>query len=80
MGNVRWGIWVRTWKRRKKPQKPRPPRDGFLSNIDAYARQVILTYNLAEHREFKRLIGEAAARLETKNQSDTVLCALRTLA
>jgi hypothetical protein len=68
------------WKRRKKPQKPRPQPDGFLSNIDKYARQVILYYNGAEHREFKRLIGEAADRLETTNQSDTLLCVLRTLA
>ena len=76
-GHVRWGTFLRMWKRRKSLQKPKA---DLPSDFDAYTRQVILYYSGPEHRELKELVGVLAQRFGTKNQSDTVLCALRALA
>jgi len=78
-GHVRWGTFLRMWKRRKKPQKPQPRPGDFLSNLDAYGRQVVLYYDGSEHREFKRLVGELAEKFGTKTQSYTVLYSLKAL-
>lgn len=75
MASSRWRIWVRTWKtyRQNKP-KPQPSL-----NYDAYGRNANLYFNGPEYREFKALTKELARALGTRNQSDTVLAALRRL-
>jgi hypothetical protein len=64
-------------------EAPKTPTQGakvdLPTDFDRYPRQVILFYNGAEHREFKRLVGELAEKFGTKNQSDTVLCSLKAL-
>src|SRR5579864_514966 len=82
-GRVRWSTWKRIWKahnsrRQRKPRRLKPT-EGFLSNLDAYPKQVILYYSGAEHADFKRLVGELAEKFGAKNQSDTVLTSLRAL-
>ena len=75
---MRWKVWLRTWKAASKQrEKPKAP-DGLL-DFDAYGRNVNLYFSGAEHREFKKLTEELASNLGTRNQSDTVLSALRRL-
>jgi len=52
--HVRWGTFLRMWKKRRPPHKPKV----FPTNLDAYARQVILYYDGTEHRELKEITGE----------------------
>jgi hypothetical protein len=56
-----------------------PTVESLIANLDAYGRQVYLYYNGTEHREFKQLVRELGQSLGTKNQTDTVLKALRRL-
>ncbi len=79
-GHVRWGTFLRMHKKRKPLLRRKVLQQGdFLSNLDAYGRQAVLYYSGPEHREFKELTGELVQRFGTKNQSDTVLFALRAL-
>ena len=54
-----------------------PLSHSSLANFEAYARQVCLYYNGREHAELKQLRCELGRILGTKNQSETVLRALR---
>lgn len=53
-----------------------PSAEIMVANFDAYARQVCLYYNGPEHAELK-LLRELGHILGTRNQSETVLKALR---
>lgn len=75
---VRWRVWVRTWKAYKLESNPKPAERPLL-NFDAYGRNVNLYFNGPEYREFKALTRELARALGTRNQTDTVLAALRRL-
>ncbi len=48
-----------------------------LANFEAYARQVCLYYSGPEHGELKQLLRDLGRIFGTKNQSETVLKALR---
>ena len=81
------GTRVRYWRRRVRSMEAlstteaateqAPSAEIMLANFEAYARQVCLYYNGPEHGELKELLRELGRILGTKNQSETVLKALR---
>jgi hypothetical protein len=54
-----------------------PFGEPMLPSFEVYARQVCLYYNGSEHTELKQLLRELGRIFGTKNQSETVLRALR---
>jgi hypothetical protein len=59
------------------PTKQATAAEPTLPSFEAYARQVCLYSNGSEHAELKQLLRELGHILGTRNQSETVLKALR---